>query len=233
MSQILHRLKEYIDNKGIAISAFEKSIGMSNASFSKQLKKEGAIGTDKLENILNIYPDISPEWLLTGNGDMLKTDRVSRHIPTENIPVAEYNDTKCPAINDISDYKTRPRIPFEAAAGSLSIALDSVSESQCERLPIIPTFPKYDFTIIARGASMEPDITSGDELACRFIRESSFIQWGRTHVLDTAQGIVVKRIFEHENDIICKSNNSNYPDFNIPKEDIYHVAMVVGLIRHF
>lgn len=69
---IVNRLKEYIDKKGITVSAFEKSIGMANASFGKSLKNNGAIGTDKLEKILSIYPDISSEWLIRGNGDMLK-----------------------------------------------------------------------------------------------------------------------------------------------------------------
>lgn len=72
---ILERLKEYIDCKGIAISAFERSIGMSNASFGKSLKNKGAIGTDKLENILRVYSDISPTWLLKGEGDMLLTSK--------------------------------------------------------------------------------------------------------------------------------------------------------------
>lgn len=72
---ILERLKEYIDSKGISVSAFEKSIGMSNASFGKSLKNKGAIGTDKLENILTVYPDLSPDWLLTGRGDMIKSNR--------------------------------------------------------------------------------------------------------------------------------------------------------------
>lgn len=68
---VLERIKEYLDYKGISVSAFEKSIGMSNASFSKSLKNGGAIGTDKLENILTQYNDLSAEWLLRGNGDML------------------------------------------------------------------------------------------------------------------------------------------------------------------
>lgn len=68
---ILERLKQYIDFKGISVAAFERSIGMANASFGKSLKKQGAIGTDKLENILNTYPDISPMWLLKGIGDMI------------------------------------------------------------------------------------------------------------------------------------------------------------------
>lgn len=72
---ILDRIKEYIDSKGISIAAFERSIGMGNASFGKSLKKNGAIGTDKLENILRIYEDINPVWLLTGNGSMLKPNK--------------------------------------------------------------------------------------------------------------------------------------------------------------
>lgn len=71
---ILDRIKQYIDLKGITISAFERSIGMSNASFGKSLKNGGAIGSDKLENILRVYPDLSPLWLMTGVGDMLVSD---------------------------------------------------------------------------------------------------------------------------------------------------------------
>lgn len=74
---ILERIKEYIDFKKLAVSAFERSIGMSNASFGKSLKNGGAIGTDKLENILNIYTDINPVWLLTGKGDMLIGEKSS------------------------------------------------------------------------------------------------------------------------------------------------------------
>lgn len=71
---ILERIKQYIDSKGISVAAFERSIGMANASFGKSLKNRGAIGTDKLENILIIYPDISPMWLLKGIGEMLLQD---------------------------------------------------------------------------------------------------------------------------------------------------------------
>lgn len=69
---ILQRIKAYLDFKGIKIATFERSVGMSNASFGKALKNDGAIGSDKIENILSIYKDISPAWLLTGEGPMLQ-----------------------------------------------------------------------------------------------------------------------------------------------------------------
>lgn len=71
MCKILTRIKTYIDFKKIPISVFERSIGMSNSSFGKQLRNKGAIGSDKLENILKTYPDLSPSWLMTGEGDMI------------------------------------------------------------------------------------------------------------------------------------------------------------------
>src|SRR5690606_2667272 len=72
MSASLKRIKEYIDFKGIRISTFEKSIGISNGSFGGQLKKNKTIGVDKLESILKSYPDLNAEWVLTGKGKMLK-----------------------------------------------------------------------------------------------------------------------------------------------------------------
>lgn len=69
---VLERIKQFIDYKGIAISAFEKSIGMSNASLGKSLKTGGTIGADKLGIILNTYPEINLRWLVTGEGEMLR-----------------------------------------------------------------------------------------------------------------------------------------------------------------
>lgn len=68
---ITERLKQFIDSINVSISAFEKSIGMSNASFRKIYNNNGAIGSDKLERILNTYPQLNPSWLLTGEGSMI------------------------------------------------------------------------------------------------------------------------------------------------------------------
>lgn len=74
---VLQRIKQYIDYKNISIARFETAIGMSNNSFRKSLANNGSIGSDKLENILKTFPEISSEWLLTGQGDMLKSAKGS------------------------------------------------------------------------------------------------------------------------------------------------------------
>lgn len=72
MKNTIGRIKEYIDFKGITNQKFEKEVGFSNGAFASQLKNNRTIGVDKLENILKTYPEINIEWLLTGEGEMLK-----------------------------------------------------------------------------------------------------------------------------------------------------------------
>lgn len=214
---------------GISKRDFYAKIGVSRGT----LESKTGITEDVITKFFAAYPEVSIEWLMLGVGEMLK-NCISRCNSVEQVPVVEYHGNGLPEVNQISvphNITTRPRIPLDAAAGSLSVALSSASESACEQMPIIPTLPRYDFTIVARGDSMTPDILSGDELACRFINETGFIQWGRTHVLDTAQGIVVKRIFDANDNIVCHSSNPNYPDFPVAKTEIYHLALVVGLVR--
>jgi len=64
----IERLKQFIDYKNISLNAFDNSIGASTGYIGKQIKNKASIGTDIVEKILKIYPDLNPEWLLTGRG---------------------------------------------------------------------------------------------------------------------------------------------------------------------
>lgn len=67
--KIVDRICKYLDVKGITRYRFYKDTGLSNGF----LDKKGNIGSDKCERIIYLYPDINPEWLLTGQGEMLRT----------------------------------------------------------------------------------------------------------------------------------------------------------------
>lgn len=224
MCKTLERIKEFIDSKGLSISAFERSIGMSNASFSKSLKNKGAIGTDKLENILRIYPELNPEWLLTGVGSMLKADADGGYKDSPR--------SYSVAADSAHSFDTRPRLPISAAAGALSMLADSVEADSCEYMPVVAAFPSYDFTITIEGDSMEPDYHSGDELACAFVSDPADVKWGKPHILDTTDGVVFKRIFDGGKSIMCNSINKRYGNFEVDKTDVLHIATVVGVLRH-
>ena len=169
---------------------------------------------DNLTKIANSIESLNSEWLLTGEGEMLRT-----------------------ATDDSAADKQKalPLIPFEALAGYLSTDNEGVMVEDCERY-VIPEFDRRgaEFIIRVSGSSMYPKYSNGDLLGCKKIKDILFFQWGKIYVLDTSQGTLVKRIYEHENDDFVKlvsDNKDVYPPFVIPKSDIRSLSIVVGVIR--
>ena len=68
---IQERILQYIDLKKITPYKFCKDLGLSMG----YLDKRGAIGTDKYLKIIECFTDINPEWLLNGDGEMLKNNK--------------------------------------------------------------------------------------------------------------------------------------------------------------
>lgn len=207
------RLKEFLSSQKIGRNKFEEQINISTGYMSS---KAITITSDVIEKTVSAYPDLNLDWLITGEGSMLKS---------------EISNMLAESPMEYGKKQTRPRIPYTAAAGSLTSAVEGITANQCEQIPRINAFPDYDFTIIIKGSSMEPKYEGGDEVACKRIDNTSFIQWGKVHVLDTAQGIIIKRIYEDGEKIRCTSYNPEYPDFSIQKEEIFSMSLVVGLIR--
>ncbi|WP_299365080.1 hypothetical protein [Winogradskyella sp.] len=84
----VHRIKEYLDFKGITIQQYESSVGYSNGAFGSQIRNNGKIGSDKLEKTLSLYTDLSAEWVLLGKGEMLNTNKAAKE------PNPDYKTTK-------------------------------------------------------------------------------------------------------------------------------------------
>lgn len=200
------RLKAYLSAKNISMAEFGRRIGVSGAYVTSMRK---SIQPDKIEKIRSEFPDLDIDWLLTGKEKQIKQ-------PSNNAL-----DEKQP---------TRPRLPLNVAAGRNDI-LDGTMLAQCEQVPVVSIFPNYTFTMRVTGESMVPQINPGDEVACLKIDEPTFLQWGRPHVLFTSQGVIVKKIFDAGDGIRCVSINPDYPEFVIPKNEIYSYNLVVGLIR--
>lgn len=73
MKKIIDRLAKYIEIKGISYHAFDISISASNGYIGKQIKKKASIGGDVIETISCVYLDLNIDWLITGQGTMLRS----------------------------------------------------------------------------------------------------------------------------------------------------------------
>lgn len=69
-SQPADRLLQYLAFRGIRPREFELRCGMSNGYLKKQVKGKGTIGSEKLKNIREQYPDLDMDWVLWGTGEM-------------------------------------------------------------------------------------------------------------------------------------------------------------------
>ena len=64
------RILQFIEYKRLSKNKFYKETGLSNGILDKQ----GGISSDSLEKIYCVYPEINLDWLLTGQGEILKKE---------------------------------------------------------------------------------------------------------------------------------------------------------------
>ena len=67
---VKERINIFIEYKGIPIKKFEEKCGLSNGYISSMRK---GFGEEKLNNVLTAFPELNRDWLLYGEGDMLKS----------------------------------------------------------------------------------------------------------------------------------------------------------------
>lgn len=207
------RILLFLEHKHISKASFFEEVGISSSNFKGENIKS-KIGSDALVKILTIYPKLSADWLLTGEGEMLKDRR--------NKVTAVQSDTPETGI---------PLIPIEAMAGFFTGEVCEYDRN-CENL-YIPGM-KADFVVPVSGDSMEPKYYSGDLVACQMVNISDiFFQWGKVYVIDARQGVLIKKVKKSklDNCITLISENSEYEDVILPISDIYHISLVKAVVR--
>lgn len=70
ISVLKDRILQYLDNKGISKYECYQNTGITNGVFSQK----SGISEDNILRFLSYYTDISAEWFLKGEGEMIKSD---------------------------------------------------------------------------------------------------------------------------------------------------------------
>lgn len=228
---ILQRLKQYIDFKSISISAFEKSIGMSNASFGKSLKNNGTIGCDKLENILRVYPDLNPTWVVTGIGNMIQSITSS---PISSEPTLISTEK----IIHRQQSQEVPLYDISAAAGCVELLNHLHNQTPIDTIKI-PNMPTCDGAVFVRGDSMYPILKSGDIILYKTLPELANIIWGETYIVcyeECGDFYTVVKYVKQSNDapdnIVLISQNEHHQPYQINRSQVKAMAHVRVSIRY-
>jgi phage repressor protein C with HTH and peptisase S24 domain len=217
------RMREYLDYKGITKYKFCNDLGFSN----KFLDNSSNMGTDKACKILHHYPEINSEWLLTGNGSMIKDDNT-------NIVIMN-NDRK--TIDSLHMSQEIPLYDLEAVAGLRELFNSGKPQRVLDTIKI-PNLPKCDGAISVTGDSMYPLLKSGDIV---LYKETEFenIFFGEMYLLsvklnDWEEYITVKYVQKSDqgSDFVkLVSQNSHHQPKDIHISKISALALIKASIR--
>lgn len=209
-SSIKQRLISYIDNKGITVREFERVCGMSNG-YVRGI--DTAIGEQKLKTISLQFPELNISWLLTGEGEMLKSEaQQSASLPATG--------------------KSRIRywVDVEATAGGLAM-FDDNPMSRCIEMSI-PEFGDCTDAVNLHGDSMFPLFKSGQIIILKEWVES-FIDFGNVYLVITKSGNRMVKYLRKGSDaahVLCVSENPDFDPFEILIDDILKLYIVKGSI---
>ena len=206
MAKIGKELRKYFESQGIKQTEVAQRLGVKPPYITKVFSDEREIGKNQIEKWITQF-GFNRIWLLTGEGEML--------INNETLP-----DQTC-------ESHTIPLLPISAQGRAFNDFVVSVQESECER--IVSPIKGADFAINIQGDSMAPEYPSGSQVLIKRINERAFIEWGKTYVLDTCNGSVVKNLYPSDdpNKVICKSINPDFPPFEVSLSDVYGVYKVL------
>ncbi|MBS7253519.1 helix-turn-helix transcriptional regulator [Flavobacterium branchiicola] len=216
-------MREYLDYKGITKYKFCNDLGFSN----KFLDNSSNMGTDKACKILHHYPDLNSEWLLTGNGTMIKEENTSLVIMN--------NDRK--TVDSLQASQEIPLYDLEAVAGLRELFSSGEPQRILDTIKI-PNLPKCDGAISVTGDSMYPLLKSGDII---LYKETEFenIFFGEMYLLsvklnDWEEYITVKYVQKSEQGqdyVKLVSQNSHHQPKDIHISKISALALIKASIR--
>lgn len=208
----IDRFDKYLAYKGLNDNKVTVDLGISIGTIGKSRKENRDLSSKIIEKILNFYTDLNSVWLLTGEGEMLKASAGS-----------------APSMPSSDGATTVLLLPVSAQGGSLNDFVLSVKESDCVK--VISPIRGADFAMQVTGDSMSPEYPNGSYIFIKRINEKAFIDWGKTYVLDTCNGLVIKCIVpsDKEGYIRCVSINTEpkYAPFDVALSDIFGIYKVL------
>lgn len=208
---VKERLKEFIDYKGISIYSFEKKCKLSTGYIGNMRK---SLSPEKLMNIAHIFPELNRDWLLYGEGEMLKGE----------------DDTTSTTPANNSDYRLVPMYNLDARGG-FAENLELSKEYVVDYIPFKGA-KNEDICIPISGDSMSPTYRAGSIVLLHRVEDwFEFLELGQVYVIELRDGRrLIKELRRSEedskNNYLCISHNPMFEPVELPKKLIMRVFLV-------
>ena len=202
------RVIEIINHFNISGNEFAKRIGIPQTTFSNIINRGSDIKASIIESISTQFGDISLDWLITGNGEMLKSS------------TSQYQ---------LSDKFTEGAIPYydnlPVSAGQLDLATYKQDEKPTGWINIPGVSAKGLFPVI--GCSMKPDINPGDVVGLCTMDRWEMVDPDKVYLIITRDDRMIKHLMIDEtNEDILWCISPNYHKFPIRKDEIVFIYRI-------
>ena len=233
LAPIKQRILQFVDYKQIERKNFFGELNVATSNFrGNALYSE--VGGDVIAKILSNHPKLNAEWLLTGNGEMLKSEGATEVIKTPRVeviaPIKVEGRSLMPKVIVLKDEDVEeeriPLVPVMAQAGYLQGYDDP---QYIKELPMynLPGMRNGTFRIFqVEGLSMYPTLQSGSYVVGQFVEDWEHISDNRIYVVVSTEGVIVKRVLnriEKYGSLYCKSDNRVFPHINVRLKDVKEI----------
>ncbi len=219
-AEIGKKIKEYFSEMGMSQQEVANILDVQQAAVSNQLNGR-SFGKNAAAKWSKAF-GFRKNWLVTGEGPMFEAHHEFPH--TDGM----FEDH--PELNHDDDIPVVPARLFRAP--EINIYEYVMNSSSVDRLPPVPHFQKHDMFAMCPGDAMAPRICRGYLLALRKISRDVPIINGEIYVVDTmSSGMFLRKIVDNGSGLtFIAENQQDFPDFELPYNDIINVFRVVGVL---
>ena len=208
----IDRFDKYMSSKGLNDNKVTLQLGLTVGLIGKS-RKEGRDLSDKVvEKILNFYTDLNRVWLLTGEGEMLRSGQVqTQEQAGTGVPFYDI-DVTCGITESFADVREEPQFRINYAP-----------LNDCDA-----AFPVY-------GDSMEPDFYAGDVVLVRELHNVDSMLWGEPYLIITNAACdnlrTIKNVYlsDDRRSFILRASNPRYNgDTIVARENVLKIFLIKG-----
>lgn len=216
------RIKQLMNSLGIKQAAFAERIGVDPSNFSKHLNGKLPL-SENLYNKIVVNLGVSKEWLMTGEGEMWSQAQASNQLSTITVPAGKIslNNSRGAYVYDL-----------DVTAGGMTRERMFADEQIVGTINMPAVHPDCCIVRVS-GDSMSPVIGNGDLIAIREVHNPNLIFWGQIYVVVLDDYRMVKYIRRHSDpqQVILRSENEQYDDIEVARDDIRSLFLVENIIR--
>jgi transcriptional regulator with XRE-family HTH domain len=242
-SAVKQRLVQFIKIMNLTQKAFEDRCGMSNG-YVANIRK--GIGDDKLLNIVQQFPQLNREWLLYGEGEMLKPQpqvMQNNYNGNNNYVVGNGNSVQCSECGadvqtlEAEEVERAPIVPATLARAPQTDVLEAVQEriGKLELAPVGVIDTPVSLWYRVQDESVCPKYEIGDLIGLwAYPKGEEDPIPGKLYGINTlTNGLIIRKLLPMEDGgyIARAVNREEYPDYKIKASNIVQIYKIMLMVR--